>query len=63
MKKLKKVLRVMHLVFLISIATIGIGLTGGIPIIPVYKKDDGHEIKIERVEPEKKKDHSDTLKI
>lgn len=58
MKKFSKTLRVLRLVFLISIATLGIGLTGGVPIIPVYKKDDGDEIKIELVEPSDQEDDS-----
>lgn len=56
MKKFRKTLRVLRLVFLISIATLGIGLTGGIPIIPVYKKHGGDEIKIELVEPNEDED-------
>ncbi|WP_234571201.1 hypothetical protein [Rhodohalobacter sp. 614A] len=54
MKKFSKTLRVLRLVFLITLATLGIGITGGIPIVPVYKKDDGTEIKIELFEPQNK---------
>lgn len=54
MKKIKLILWV----FVIVLASIGIGLVGGIPIIPVYKKDDGHEIKIELFEPREDEDDS-----
>lgn len=60
---MKKFLRVLRLVLLISIATLGIGLTGGIPIIPVYKKDDGFESKIELVEPREDDDHPEISDI
>lgn len=63
MKKFRKTLRVLRLVFLISIATLGIGLTGGIPIIPVYKKKNGDEIKIELVEPRDQNENEDIPEI
>lgn len=51
----------LRLVFLITIATLGIGLTGGIPIVPLYKKDDGAEIKIELVEPRKQNENDSEI--
>ncbi len=59
MKKIKLILWV----FVIVLASIGIGLTGGIPIQPVYKKDDGSEIKIELFEPGDEKDDPEIPEI
>ncbi len=50
-------------VFVIVLASIGIGIVGGIPIIPLYKKNDGHEIKTELFEPRESEDDSEIPKI
>ena len=49
MKKLKKLMRLLGLLLLLALASIGVGLTGGVPI-PVHPKKDEMEIKIELVE-------------
>lgn len=59
MKKLKLILWVLVIV----LASVGITLVGGIPILPVYKKDDGSEIKIELFEPQEDEDDSDIPEI
>lgn len=59
MKKLKLILWV----FVIILASLGINLVGGIPIIPVYKKDDGSEIKTELFEPREDEDDSEIPEI
>lgn len=45
-------------VFVIVLASVGITLVGGIPIIPIYKKNDGSEIKTELFEPREDEDDS-----
>ena len=50
MKSLKKILRMSGLLLLLILASIGVGFSGGIPVPPLYKKDESLEIKIELVE-------------
>lgn len=50
MKSFKKILRLLGLVFLIVLATVGIGIGGSVPIPISSKKEDNIEIKIELVE-------------
>jgi hypothetical protein len=50
MKKIKKVLKLCILILLIVLAGVGIGIVGGVPIIPKRKGEDPIEIKIELVE-------------
>lgn len=45
-------------VFVIVLASLGISLVGGIPLIPVYKKNDGSKINIELYEPQEDEDDS-----
>lgn len=47
MKRFKKILRLLGLVVLIILASIGIGFGGGVPIRPSNKKEDTLEIKVE----------------
>lgn len=51
MKKLKSVIRVLKLVILIALATIGLGIVGGVPIQVTFKKE-VQEPPIEWVIPE-----------
>lgn len=50
MKSFKKILRLLGLVLLIVLASVGLGIGGGIPIPPSNKKEDTIEIKVELVE-------------
>jgi hypothetical protein len=50
MKNLKKTMRLLGLFLLIVLASIGIGISGGVPISPSNKREDAFEIKIELVE-------------
>ena len=52
MKRFKKALKLLALVFLIVLAVFGIGLSGGIPILQSNKRGDKTEINIELFEPE-----------
>ncbi|MCU4175800.1 hypothetical protein [Carboxylicivirga sp. N1Y90] len=47
MTNYKKVLRVVALVLLILLATLGIGISGGIPVSSSGKKEDTIEVKSE----------------
>lgn len=59
MKKLK----LMLWVFVIVLASLGISLAGGIPLIPVYKYNDGSKRKIELYEPREDEDDSEIPEI
>lgn len=50
MKSFKKILRLLGLVLLIVLASVGIGFGGGVPIPTSNKKEDTIEIKVELVE-------------
>ena len=50
MKSFKKTLRLLGLVFLIVLASLGIGFVGGVPIPPSKKREDTIELKTELVE-------------
>ena len=50
MKSFKKTLRLFGLVFLIVLATLGIGFVGGVPIPLSKKKEDTIELKTELIE-------------
>ncbi|MEX2344170.1 MAG: hypothetical protein WD604_01075 [Balneolaceae bacterium] len=63
MKKVRKCLKILRLVLLILFASLGIGITGGIPILPVYKKEDDAEFKIELVKPENDEPEPEQVKI
>lgn len=55
MKSFKKILRLLGLVLLIVLASVGLGIGGGIPIQPSNKKEDVIEIKVELVESNENK--------
>lgn len=46
MKKIKKVLRLFALILLIMLASVGVGIVGGIPVKPSGRKEDPVEIGI-----------------
>lgn len=50
MKLLKKTVKLLGITMLIVLASIGIGLGGGIPILSSKKKEDLLEIKVELVD-------------
>ena len=50
MKSFKKILRLLGLVLLIVLASVGIGFGGGVPIPTSNKKEDTLKIKVESVE-------------
>ncbi|WP_259070773.1 hypothetical protein HDF24_23485 [Mucilaginibacter sp. X4EP1] len=47
MKQFKKVLRVAGMIMLITLASVGVGITGGIPVPSNRRKDNSIEIKTE----------------
>ncbi len=53
MKKLKKAIKLVALVCLILLATIGVGISGGIPLPFSNKRKDTPDIQIELVESDK----------
>jgi hypothetical protein len=55
MKSFKKALKLLGLVLLIVLASVGLGIGGGIPISPSNKKEDTIEIKVELVESKEDK--------
>ncbi len=55
MKSFKKTLKLLGLVLLIVLASVGIGISGGVSIPPTKKKEDTIEIKVELVESTKDK--------
>ena len=55
MKRLKKALRLLFLVCLILLASLGIGAVGGIPLPITDKRKQSPDINIELVEPEDEK--------
>ena len=50
MIRFKKVIRGFLLLFLMFLATIGIGIVGSVPLQPTAKKEDKNEIKTELFE-------------
>ncbi|SDB31242.1 hypothetical protein SAMN03097699_0642 [Flavobacteriaceae bacterium MAR_2010_188] len=59
MKKFKKIIRLLCLILMILLASIGVGLAGGMPIpINARREDMTTEVKIEQVD--KKEDESDS---
>jgi hypothetical protein len=52
MKSFKKALRLLGYILLILLATVGIGLMGGVPIPTMNKKEDAIEVLVELVEDE-----------
>lgn len=52
MKKLKKALRLLFLICLILLASVGIGMVGGIPLPISDKRKQTPDINIELVEPQ-----------
>ena len=63
MKRFKKILKLLGLVCLIVLASVGIGITGGIPIPSSKKKENNIEIKIELVESTEDKTKLDQFDI
>jgi hypothetical protein len=51
-EKIQKSLRMLLLILLIFLASIGVGMSGGVPIPIKNKKDDSKETQIELVEEE-----------
>lgn len=47
MRKFKRALRLIGLIFLLLLASMGVGLIGGVPIQPIRKKEDVIEAIIE----------------
>ncbi len=58
----KKIWRVIRLVCFIVLATVGIGLGGGVPISGSYKKEESPCPKIELVEDSEEEDNEDSEK-
>lgn len=50
MKSFKKALKLLGLVLLIVLASVGLGIGGGIPIPPSNRKEDTIEVKVELVD-------------
>jgi hypothetical protein len=50
MQSFKKTMRLFGLGLLIVLATLGVGIGGGVPISPNKKREDSNEIKTELVE-------------
>jgi hypothetical protein len=55
MKRFKRILRLLGFVILIFLASLGIGLSGGVPIPPSHKKEDVTGIKTELFESDEEK--------
>jgi hypothetical protein len=55
MKFFKKLMRMVVLIFLILLATVGVGLSGGIPTPPAGRKDNTIEIRTEMEEEDEEK--------
>ncbi len=63
MKRFKKTLRLLGFILLIVLASVGIGLGGGVPIPPANKKKDTIEIKVEMLESVDDKTKSEQFDI
>jgi hypothetical protein len=63
MKKMKSMFKLLGLVFLIILASIGIGIVGGVPLFPTSKREDNVVVKIELVESKEEKTDLDQLSI
>ncbi|MGD1890858.1 MAG: hypothetical protein ACFB15_09725 [Cyclobacteriaceae bacterium] len=59
MKKFKRTLRLIGLILLIALGSMGVGLIGGVPIQPIRKKEDTIEVIIE-MESSSKEDQDST---
>lgn len=59
MKNLKKTIKRFGFVLLIILASVGVGIGGGAPILPTSKKEDPIEIKVEL--PESKDNENEAI--
>jgi len=55
MKKLKRIARIIAFIILILLASLGVGLSGGIPIPMSNKRKDAQKDKIELIDNQQKK--------
>jgi hypothetical protein len=55
MKHFKKIMRLSFLVFIMVLASVGMGLSGPFPVSMNKRREDDNEIKIELVEIKKEK--------
>ena len=58
MNKLKRILRLIGLILLIALGSMGVGLLGGVPIQPIRKKEDVIEVIIEMDNSSKENEES-----
>ena len=56
MKMIKKAMKILLLVVLISLACIGIGVAGAVPLQTTHRRDNTPEIKVELIETDKDDD-------
>lgn len=61
MKSLKKTIKLLGFVLLIILASVGVGIGGGAPVLPTSKKEDSIEIKVEL--PESKDNENEVIEI
>ncbi len=67
MQRFKKALRLLSLALLLSLASLGVTLGGGVPVLSNKRKEDRNEVKIELVETREKhpkpeeRNHEDQL--
>ena len=50
MKKLLKAIKLFGYIFLIVLASVGLGLGGAVPVAPTKRKEDSIEVKVEQLE-------------
>ncbi|MES2287808.1 MAG: hypothetical protein V4547_19125 [Bacteroidota bacterium] len=61
MKNLKKTIKLFGFVLLIILASVGVGIGGGTPVLPTSKKEDSIEIKVEL--PESKDNENEAIEL
>lgn len=61
MKNLKKTIKLFGFILLIILASVGVGIGGGAPVLPTGKKEDSIEIKVEL--PESKDNENEVIEL
>jgi hypothetical protein len=63
MRRLKKIIRVMALVIFIALASLGVGISGGVPIMHNNRRKLQNLVNTEKVEVREEKENEEDFKM